>query len=124
MHEQRKVVIAEPENSETPLGSVRGWVTPNRLFFVRNHFNVPALDLAGCEADDLIATLTKQAVSQGHQVIIVTGDRDSYQLVADPSVRVLYNRRGVSDYALYDEAGIVEKTGEAADEVRKSDPRS
>ena len=44
-------------------------------------------------------------------MIIVTGDRDSYQLVADPHVKVLYNRRGVSDYALYDEAGIEEKTG-------------
>ena len=44
-------------------------------------------------------------------VVIVTGDRDSYQLVEDPHVRVLYNKRGVSDYALYDEAGIAEKTG-------------
>jgi DMSO/TMAO reductase YedYZ molybdopterin-dependent catalytic subunit len=46
MAEQRKVVTAAPENSETPLASVRSWVTPNRLFFVRNHFEVPALDLA------------------------------------------------------------------------------
>jgi DMSO/TMAO reductase YedYZ molybdopterin-dependent catalytic subunit len=46
MAEQRKVVTAIPENSETPLESIRGWVTPNRLFFVRNHFAVPALDLA------------------------------------------------------------------------------
>lgn len=46
MAEQRKVVTADPENSETPLESVRGWVTPNRLFFVRNHFEVPALDPA------------------------------------------------------------------------------
>ena len=44
-------------------------------------------------------------------VIVVTGDRDSYQLVEDPLVKVLYNRRGVSDYALYDEAGIEERTG-------------
>ena len=35
----------------------------------------------------------------------------AYQLVEDPHVKVLYNRRGVSDYALYDEAGIVERTG-------------
>ena len=34
-----------------------------------------------------------------------------YQLVADPHIKVLYNKRGVSDYALYDEAGIVERTG-------------
>ncbi len=46
MAEQRKVVTAVPENSETPLDSVRSWVTPTRLFFVRNHFDVPALDLA------------------------------------------------------------------------------
>src|SRR5881227_3688002 len=47
MPEQRKVVTAVPENSETPLEGVRSWVTPNRLFFVRNHFPVPELDLAG-----------------------------------------------------------------------------
>jgi DMSO/TMAO reductase YedYZ molybdopterin-dependent catalytic subunit len=46
MAEQRKIVTAAPENSETPLGQVRGWVTPNRLFFVRNHFPVPEVDLA------------------------------------------------------------------------------
>jgi DMSO/TMAO reductase YedYZ molybdopterin-dependent catalytic subunit len=46
MVEQRKFVTQAPENSETPLEGVRGWVTPNRLFFVRNHFEVPALDLS------------------------------------------------------------------------------
>jgi DMSO/TMAO reductase YedYZ molybdopterin-dependent catalytic subunit len=45
MAEQRKVVTETPENSETPLAGVRSWVTPNRLFFVRNHFAVPAADL-------------------------------------------------------------------------------
>ncbi len=73
--------------------------------------NITVLDLAGWEADDLLATLAEQAKSQGHDAIIVTGDRDSYQLVDDPHVKVLYNKRGVSDYALYDEAGIAEKTG-------------
>jgi DMSO/TMAO reductase YedYZ molybdopterin-dependent catalytic subunit len=43
--EERKVITATPENSETPLASIRGWVTPNRLFFVRNHFPLPAIDL-------------------------------------------------------------------------------
>ena len=78
-------------------------------------FGISSLDEAGWEADDIIATLTKQAVARGEDVIIVTGDRDSYQLVKDPHVRVLYNRRGVSDYALYDEAGILEKTGVTPD---------
>ncbi len=72
---------------------------------------VPACELAGWEADDLIATVVDQAVERGDDVVIVTGDRDVYQLVKDPHVKVLYNRRGVSDYALYDEAGILERTG-------------
>jgi DMSO/TMAO reductase YedYZ molybdopterin-dependent catalytic subunit len=46
MPEQRKVVTEAPENSETPLEAVRSWVTPNRLFFVRNHFEMPATSAA------------------------------------------------------------------------------
>lgn len=72
---------------------------------------IPVIDAEGFEADDVLATLASEARDRGHVVIIVTGDRDSYQLVEDPYVRVLYNRRGVSDYALYDEAGIEERTG-------------
>jgi DNA polymerase-1 len=72
---------------------------------------VTICELSGFEADDVIATVADQAVDIGYKVIIVTGDRDSYQLVRDPDVRVLYNKRGVSDYALYDEAGIFERTG-------------
>jgi DNA polymerase-1 len=72
---------------------------------------VPVVDAEGFEADDVLATLASEARDRGHPVIIVTGDRDSYQLVEDPYIRVLYNRRGVSDYALYDEAGILERTG-------------
>ncbi|MET0662175.1 MAG: 5'-3' exonuclease H3TH domain-containing protein, partial [Ilumatobacteraceae bacterium] len=78
---------------------------------VLDAIGITTIDLAGWEADDLIATAVDLLVGAGHDVLIVTGDRDSYQLVADPHVKVLYNRRGVSDYALYDEAGIVEKTG-------------
>ena len=65
----------------------------------------------GYEADDVIATLATVARDAGRDVTVVTGDRDSYQLVEDPHVQVLYNKRGVSDYALYDEAGILERTG-------------
>ena len=72
---------------------------------------VHQVELAGWEADDIIATAATELAGRGDDVVIVTGDRDSYQLVADPHVRVLYNKRGVSDYALYDEAGILERTG-------------
>jgi DMSO/TMAO reductase YedYZ molybdopterin-dependent catalytic subunit len=46
MAEQRRLVTAAPENSETPLERLSSWVTPNRLFFVRNHFTVPEIDVA------------------------------------------------------------------------------
>ncbi|MGA1311470.1 MAG: DNA polymerase I [Ilumatobacteraceae bacterium] len=70
---------------------------------------VTTLECAGFEGDDIIATIAANIAD--NELIIVTGDRDSYQLVKDPDVRVLYNKRGVSDYALYDEAGIKERTG-------------
>jgi DNA polymerase I len=72
---------------------------------------VPVVEAPGYEADDVLATLATEARDRQCPVIVVTGDRDCFQLVEDPYVRVLYNRRGVSDYALYDEAGIVERTG-------------
>tara|TARA_Y100000766_G_scaffold216671_1_gene188543 strand:+ start:4525 stop:7197 length:2673 start_codon:yes stop_codon:yes gene_type:complete len=73
--------------------------------------NIPAVDLVGFEADDVLATLATELADDGDEAIIVTGDRDIYQMVRDPFIKVLYNRRGVSDYALYDEAGIFERTG-------------
>ena len=78
---------------------------------VLSALGVTVLELAGFEADDLIATAVDRSVAAGFDAIVVTGDRDSYQLVADPHVKVLYNRRGVTDYVLFDEAGIVAKTG-------------
>ena len=73
--------------------------------------HIPIYEVPGFEADDIIATLATQGRDRGDDVIIVTGDRDTYQLVEDPHVKVLYNKRGVSEYALYDEAGIAERTG-------------
>jgi DNA polymerase-1 len=72
---------------------------------------LPIIEVPGYEADDILATLATEARDRGDDVLIVTGDRDTYQLVENPHVRVLYNKRGVSDYALYDEAGIEERTG-------------
>src|SRR4051812_9447363 len=103
-----KVDTYKANRSEAPdilrqqMGLVRQVVEALRL---------PILDQAGIEADDIIATLATTARDNGDDVLIVTGDRDSYQLVEDPHVKVLYNKRGVSDYALYDEAGILERTG-------------
>jgi DNA polymerase-1 len=78
---------------------------------VLDALEIRQLEVPGVEADDVIATLATNAEAAGVDVVVVTGDRDAYQLVRDPHVKVLYNKRGVSDYALYDEAGILERTG-------------
>src|ERR1700729_1952521 len=64
----------------------------------------------GFEADDLIATLTTQAEKEGYQVLVVTGDRDSLQLVND-DVTVLYPRKGVSELTRFTPEAVVEKYG-------------
>jgi DNA polymerase I len=72
---------------------------------------IPSLDLEGYEADDILATLATRARDSGQDVVVVTGDRDAFQLVEDPHIAVLYTRRGITDTILYDEAGIEERTG-------------
>ncbi|QIK72975.1 DNA polymerase I [Propioniciclava coleopterorum] len=66
------------------------------------------LDLEGYEADDIIATLSRQAGEQGFETLIVTGDRDAMQLV-DAHTTVLYPRKGVSDLLRLDPAGVEER---------------
>jgi DNA polymerase I len=73
--------------------------------------HIPMVDAPGYEADDVVATLATKAAAAGDDVIVVSGDRDTYQLVEDPHIAVLYPKRGVSEYVLYDEAGIEERTG-------------
>ena len=64
----------------------------------------------GFEADDLIATLATQADKEGYRVLVVTGDRDSLQLVND-DVTVLYPRKGVSELTRFTPAAVEEKYG-------------
>nr|WP_221218866.1 MULTISPECIES: DNA polymerase I [unclassified Mycolicibacterium] len=64
----------------------------------------------GFEADDIIATLATQAEQEEYRVLVVTGDRDSLQLVS-PDVTVLYPRKGVSDLTRFTPEAVVEKYG-------------
>ncbi len=64
----------------------------------------------GYEADDVIATVTSSAVKDSWQVLVVTGDRDSFQLV-DDNVTVLYTRRGISDVVTASPEWILGKYG-------------
>ena len=71
---------------------------------------IEQLRVEGYEADDIIASLTRQAVEDGWEVLIVTGDRDAFQLVGGP-VKVIYTRRGISDTVLADEGYVEERYG-------------
>ncbi|HEY3531242.1 MAG TPA: DNA polymerase I [Nocardioides sp.] len=64
----------------------------------------------GYEADDIIATLVTQALDEGYEVLILTGDRDSFQLVTDDAT-VLYPMRGVSELARMTPAAVEERYG-------------
>src|SRR6188508_1978454 len=77
---------------------------------VLNALRIPFLKKDGFEADDIIATLVTQAVADGMEVLILTGDRDSIQLVTDQST-VLYPMRGVSDLARMTPAWVQDKYG-------------
>ncbi|WP_321365695.1 DNA polymerase I [uncultured Desulfuromusa sp.] len=56
-------------------------------------FNLPALELAGYEADDIIATLAKRYADQGLDITVVTGDKDLMQIVGE-RVRLLDTMKG------------------------------
>ncbi|MCF6507519.1 DNA polymerase I [Blastococcus sp. MG754426] len=71
---------------------------------------VPVITAEGYEADDVIATLTVQAVEQGMDVLIATGDRDALQLVNE-HVTVLYPRKGVSDMTRFTPQEVEAKYG-------------
>jgi DNA polymerase-1 len=68
-------------------------------------FRVP-----GVEADDVIATIARRAAEAGWEVLVVTGDRDAFQLVGGP-IKVVYTRRGISDTVLADAAWVEERYG-------------
>ena len=72
-------------------------------------FHIPVFEMPGFEADDVIGTLAKKA-PKDTEVIIVTGDRDTLQLV-DERTRVYTQRKGMSDIVIYDEAAVRARYG-------------
>ncbi len=78
-------------------------------------FGINQFELEGFEADDIIATITKRAEKEGAEVLICTGDRDSFQLVTDQTT-VLYPKRGVSEMARMTPDAVQEKYGMSPDQ--------
>ncbi|HEX2393049.1 MAG TPA: DNA polymerase I [Solirubrobacterales bacterium] len=73
-------------------------------------FGYTNVKVEGYEADDVIASLVAQAREQGIEVMVVTGDRDAYQLVG-PGVRVMSTSRGITETKVYDSDAVVERYG-------------
>ena len=73
-------------------------------------FGYTNIKVAGYEADDVIATLATRASEQAIPVMIVSGDRDVYQLV-DDGIRVMTTSRGVTDTKIYNREGVIERYG-------------
>ncbi len=73
-------------------------------------FGYTNVKVDGYEADDVIASLVRQAREEGIRVMVVTGDRDAYQLVAE-GVRVMSTSRGITETKVYDEAAVEERYG-------------
>jgi DNA polymerase I len=80
------------------------------IFEVLDALGVPRLSVPGYEADDLIATLATQAAAEDMDVVIVTGDRDAFQLISD-RVTVLKTGRGVTDTTRFTPEELKDKYG-------------
>ena len=73
-------------------------------------FGYANLQVAGYEADDVIASATRRAREHGIEVMVVTGDRDLFQLI-EPGVRVMATSRGITETKVYDHDAVVDRYG-------------
>ena len=71
-------------------------------------FNLPQLSLEGYEADDVLGSLSHYFNKKNKKVTIVTGDRDSFQLISSKT-RIMYTKRGISDVEIYDSEAFIQK---------------
>src|SRR3984957_8542054 len=76
-------------------------------------FGYKNLGVEGYEADDVIASIVERArqADPPIPVMVVTGDRDAYQLVDDGTVKIMTTSRGITDTKVYDREGVIERYG-------------
>ena len=70
---------------------------------VMKAMNIPAITLESFEADDILATLATKGEEAGFDVLVVSGDRDAFQLITEKTL-VLYPKKGISDIPPMDAA--------------------
>ncbi len=73
--------------------------------------SIPVLTKEGFEADDILATLSTQGAEQGYDVLVVSGDRDTIQLVTDDVTLLYPSVQGVSQLKRYDPTTVQERYG-------------
>jgi DNA polymerase-1 len=73
-------------------------------------FGYQNIKVPGYEADDVIATLATRALAEGIDVMVVTGDRDMFQLI-EPGIRVMATSRGITETKIYDRDAVIERYG-------------
>ena len=78
------------------------------IYKILEAMKISALGVKGFEADDVLGTLSKKLNEQNKDVMIVTGDRDSFQLISDKT-DILYTKRGISDTQIFDEKQFIRK---------------
>jgi DNA polymerase-1 len=93
--------VEAPDEFRQQLGLIRE---------VLETLRIPIVEVEGYEADDAIATLACRAAERGLEAVIVTADRDFFQLVR-PGIEVMFNRRGISDIVTYDVRAVTERFG-------------
>ena len=84
---------------------------------VLSALHIPVFELPGYEADDILATLAAKGRSGGDDVLVVTGDKDAFQLVSDEGVRVMTTRKGITDIVIYDREKVRERYGITPEQV-------
>jgi DNA polymerase I len=77
---------------------------------VADVLRISQFEAPGWEADDIIATIARRAAAEGWEVLIVTGDRDAFQLIGGP-VTVYYTRRGITDTVTADSVYVEDRYG-------------
>jgi len=78
--------------------------------------DVPIVEIEGWEGDDILGTLAVRGDAAGMRVLLVTGDRDAFQLVSD-RVKVVTTKKGISDIVVYGPAEVEERYGVTSAQV-------
>ena len=105
----REVVYPEYKAQRPPKPDLLRSQWPHLVELV-DAFGYPNIKVDGYEADDVIASLVAQAREKGITTVVVTGDRDAYQLVGD-GVTVMATGRGITDTKIYDREAVKERYG-------------